>query len=169
MVLGVPFQFSNQFDSKLIILTEEEIAGIRASEMFKYAERRNSDPALPDTLQFMKRFSHHSNSSSSLFSNSPSRSNRSHSDDPSPYTHTSPLKYEEDTLLQHQNEQQQQHQQQQLESQQRNSSSLSSSDALSPSPSSKTTQSNIQHYHDNDPSHQSLLTVDLHDTDHHEL
>lgn len=54
MVFGVPFQFSSQI-SEILVLTEEEDAGNRASEMFKLdsMSRSLSDPASEGEGQHM--------------------------------------------------------------------------------------------------------------------
>lgn len=135
MVLGVPFQFSKPWDSKLTVLTEEEAGGIRASEMFKLAERRNSEPPLAD-------FQHISQGESSIPKQTPStadKRNRSHSTEHLDPKHLTPLKYEEDELIEH-------YQQQQAQSN------------LAPSVREDRT----------DQSHEGLLAVD-HDDDGHEL
>jgi hypothetical protein len=98
MVFGVPFQFSSQFDSKITLMTEEEAAAIRATEMFKLAESesqpitdrsRSSDSAL------------HSAVHSTPQTTAATRSARSQSDDMTLYTNSGPLRYEEEELLQH--------------------------------------------------------------------
>lgn len=172
MVLGVPFQFSSQFDSKLVILTEEEAAGIRASELFKFAERRNSDPMLPDSLQFMKHFSH----SSSTDAQSPTRNNRSYSEDPDSFTRSTPLKYEEDTLLEHGNKTSKQNKQQEKEKLHHKDllrlPSSSPSDILSTSPTSESSsflsEIVVNHDHQTDHTHEALL-ADTHENDDHHV
>lgn len=106
MVFGVPFQFSSQYDSKITIMTEEEAAAIRATEMFKLAQRRDSEPPLPHPPSLQG----HSRSSDpgqyhSTDHNHDTRTSRSQSDDINLYTNSGPLNYEEEELIHHREKQ----------------------------------------------------------------
>lgn len=99
MVFGVPFQFSSQFDSKITLVTEEEAAAIRATEMFKLAQEKESEPQpIVDSSRSSDSALH-----SALHSTpqNTTRSSRSQSDDMTSYTNSGPLRYEEEELLEH--------------------------------------------------------------------
>jgi hypothetical protein len=81
-------------------MTEEEAAALRATEMFKLAERRGSDPPALG-------LSHHSSAhvappAAPVHS---TRSTRSQSDDMNVYTTSGPLHYEEEELIEHRHQQ----------------------------------------------------------------
>jgi hypothetical protein len=100
MVFGVPFQFSNQFESTLTVMTEEEAAALRATEMFKLAERRDSEASLPSPPH-PSRATSVSSATETTHGPSPTRSTRSQSDDMNVYTTSGPLHYEEEALIEH--------------------------------------------------------------------
>lgn len=140
MVFGVPFQFSSQFDSKITIMTEDEAAAIRATEMFKLAERRDSEPPLPHPITDRSQSSDAGKKHSSH--DSTTRSSRSQSDDLCLYTNSGPLRYEEEELIHH------------LEK--------SKQESLPPLPLPK-----ISTGHDDDAAHELLTHSEEEEEDHH--
>jgi hypothetical protein len=107
MVFGVPFQFSSQFDSKIAIMTEDEAAAVRATEMFKLAEEKESEQQHIEDRTRSSDSALHSAVHSSGHSTLPTtRSARSQSDDMTLYTNSGPLRYEEEELILHYEQQQ---------------------------------------------------------------